>query len=130
MRVSTNFSRSEFSCKCGCGFEAVDIVLVNVLEKVRKYMCMNFGECFIDITSGNRCSEHNKKVGGAENSKHISGIAVDFKVFKKDTYEQIPEKIVYNYLEIHYPNTFGIGRYSNRTHLDVREERARWDYRK
>lgn len=130
MRVSQNFTRKEFSCKCGCNFNTADILLVNVLEKLRKYLNHNFGECYIEITSGNRCESHNKAIGGASQSKHVKGIAADIKAYKKDTHKQIHEKYIYNWLEIHYPNSFGIGRYDTWTHVDMRPTRARWDNRK
>ena len=33
--VSKNFSRSEFACKCGCGFDAVDVDLLAGLQALR-----------------------------------------------------------------------------------------------
>ena len=51
--VSDNFSRSEFACKCGCGFNSVDVALLDALEQVRE----KFGP--VSITSGNRCPKHN-----------------------------------------------------------------------
>ena len=33
--ISENFSREEFACKCGCGFNTADKELVHILEKVR-----------------------------------------------------------------------------------------------
>lgn len=118
MRVSNNFRRYEFECQCGCGFSTVDIELVGVLEKVRE----NFENPII-ITSGNRCLTHNQNVGGSVNSQHTKGIAVDFKVQNCDQDE------VADYLEENYPDSFGIGRYNGRTHLDVRANKARWDKR-
>ncbi len=38
----------------------------------------------VEITSGYRTVEENKAVGGAENSKHKTGRALDFKIFKHD----------------------------------------------
>lgn len=118
MKISQNFKREEFSCQCGCGFSSVDIELVGVLEKVRTHF-----ENPIVITSGNRCETHNTKVGGAKTSQHTKGMAVDFKVLNCDQDE------VADYLEVNYPDRYGIGRYEGRTHLDVRASKARWDKR-
>jgi len=117
-QISKHFKRHEFSCSCGCGFDVVDVELVGVLEKVREHF-----DNPIVITGPNRCAIHNQKVGGAVNSKHTLGIAVDFKVLDSSQDE------VADYLESNYPNKYGIGRYNGRTHLDVRENKARWDKR-
>jgi uncharacterized protein YcbK (DUF882 family) len=122
--VSKNFVRKEFTCKCGCGFECVDKELVEILERVREY----FVESWVVITSGNRCQSYNKKIGGAKNSKHISGIACDFQVFikHKDQKILVSPIHVFAYLEKLSNEKWGIGRYSNRIHLDMREKKARW----
>lgn len=118
MRVSKYFKRKEFECSCGCGFDVVDTELLKVLEKVRIHFAKP-----ITITSGNRCVAHNRKIGGASKSKHIFGTACDFKV------KNVHADIVADYLEEEYPDTFGIGRYKGRTHLDIRKSKARWDKR-
>lgn len=120
MRVSNNFLRSEFACKCGCGFDAVDITLNEVLEDVRKH----FGGNSIKITSGNRCPKYNATIPGASSkSQHTKGMAADFRV------KNVHEDRVADYLEEKYPDWFGIGRYEGRTHIDVRSTPARWDNR-
>lgn len=115
MTISTYFKRSEFSCKCGCGFDAVDIELLGVLEDVREH----FGKPLV-ITSGNRCEAHNMAIGGADESKHIKGIAADIKVVETEP------SAVYDYLESRYPDTYGMGLYKSWVHIDVRRGRARW----
>ena len=113
--VSDYFSRSEFSCKCGCDTSGVDVELLNVLEDLRIYF-----DSPVEITSGNRCIEHNKKIGGSKRSKHTKGIAADVKV------KGIPSKEVYTYLDSIYPDTYGIGLYNSWVHIDMRDRRARW----
>jgi uncharacterized protein YcbK (DUF882 family) len=117
-QINDFFHRDEFECKCGCGFDAVDIELLVVLSDVR----LHFNTPVI-ITGGNRCKKHNKREGGAKRSQHIFAKACDFKVV------DINPNLVYEYLEEKYPNKFGIGRYSGRTHIDVRLNRTRWDNR-
>ena len=117
--VSEHFSRHEFACKCGCGFDAVDVELLAILESARKF----FGDHQVIITSGNRCEAWNSQTpGAASDSKHTKGIAADFRVgvFHADK--------VADYLEKYHPNC-GIGRYKGRTHVDVRGYAARWDNR-
>lgn len=119
--ISEHFDRSEFECKDNCGFVAVDIELISVLEDLRSY----FGGP-ITITSGCRCQKHNTEIpGAAPNSMHTKGIAVDFKT-KNSAKRQVHSRYIYDYLDRKYPNKYGIGLYNNRIHLDVRSDRARW----
>lgn len=111
------FKRSEISCKCGCGFNSFDAELLTVLEDVREYF-----DKPVTITSGNRCEQHNNKVGGSKGSKHKLGTAADILV--KGTH---PSR-VYEYLNDKYPDTYGIGDSTIFTHIDVRETAARWKY--
>lgn len=67
-----HFNPSEFTCKCGCGLNNINDELVNMLDNARELA----GVSFI-VTSGCRCGEHNKKVGGKPDSSHLSGLAVD-----------------------------------------------------
>ena len=73
------------------------------------------------VTSGYRCPAHNKTIGGAPNSLHLSGMAADVKVegvssFKiAELAEMIPA----------FENG-GIGIYKRHTHLDIRGREARW----
>ena len=114
--ISKHFSRCEFSCKCGCGFTTVDVELLKVIEELRVYF-----QNRITITSGCRCSSHNIRSGGSKNSKHMEGIAADFKI------ERVHSDAVYYYLIKQYKNKYGIGRYKGRTHLDIRSNATRWD---
>lgn len=114
--LTENFSRYEFSCSCGCGFDTVDFMLVNVLQDIRSHF-----NAQVIITSGNRCIAKNIITkGAARDSQHIHAKASDIQV--KGVF---PEE-VYNYLDKKYPLTFGIGLYSNRVHVDVRDKKARW----
>ena len=74
------FRKEEFRCKCGgkyCGgFPAqVDPVLLSLADRVREH----FGAAAI-VSSGLRCPVHNKNVGGASASRHMSGKAMDFRI--------------------------------------------------
>ena len=115
-KVSENFSRHEFACKCGCGFSTVDVELVRVLEAVRA----RFNQP-VTINSACRCSEHNESVGGSYGSKHKQGVAADIRV------KGIHPGDVYEFLDNHMPNTYGIGKYCSFTHIDVRSKKARWE---
>jgi uncharacterized protein YcbK (DUF882 family) len=73
--LSEHFSRVEFSCRCGCGFDAVAPGLVDLLERTRSI----FGRRMV-ITSGCRCAAHNRAVGGSQQSQHLAGRAADIHV--------------------------------------------------
>jgi len=70
--LTTNFSRREFQCKCGCGFDDISPALVEGLQQLRD-LC---GQP-ITVTSACRCPEHNRRVGGADKSLHLEGQAAD-----------------------------------------------------
>ena len=61
-------SRNELKCHCGCGANRMDIRLVKILDDIRKY----YNKPII-LTSPVRCINHNKTVGGTNNSWHIGG---------------------------------------------------------
>ena len=115
MKLSANFHREEFSCKCGCGQDTVDAALIRILEIVRAHF-----DSPITITSGNRCVLHNKAIGGASDSSHLIGKAADFKVKNVSSIE------VYNFINLHAPNDYGLGQYSSWVHVDSRDVMARW----
>lgn len=74
------FKREEFECHCDgkyCDGYPVEMkhVLISVADRVREY----FGKPCI-VSSGARCTQHNKNVGGVSNSKHLFGKAMDFTV--------------------------------------------------
>lgn len=115
-QLSPHFKRKEFACKCGCGFADVDIRLVEALEKLRTIL----GNKPILITSGCRCQAHNRKIGGASNSYHVQGKAVDIKASSVtvDSLHAAAEKIS------EFANG-GIGRYKAHIHVDIGPKR-RW----
>ena len=116
MKVSPNFQRREFSCHCGCGFEAVDVELIKILEELRLFF-----DRPVHINSGCRCEKWNKRVGGKKSSYHTKGMAADIRV------EYTPSHLVQDYLFDNYPNKYGIGSYKTFTHIDVRRKKARWE---
>lgn len=129
--LTNNLSRSEFDCECGCGFDTVDIKLVDVLQNlVWHFSVVYSAPVSIRITGPNRCPTHNVKIGGAADSQHQYGRAADFKLFNRNTGDQIDPDEVADYLEKEYRGKYGVGRYSNRVHFDTRTNGpARWDAR-
>lgn len=114
-KISPHFRRAEFACKCGCGFDTADVDTLAVLDAVRAH----FGKPVI-ITSGCRCAEHNRRVGGAPGSQHVLGRAADIRVVG------VEPDAVYDWLAVNFPAA-SLGRYSTFTHVDTRTGGpARW----
>jgi len=72
VQITENFHSDEFKCKCGCGLSDIDTSLIFALQKVRDEVATP-----MLCASGLRCKTWNKAVGGAENSSHQWGKAVD-----------------------------------------------------
>ena len=53
----------------------INLLVDNVLDPIRDKFCTP-----VIITSGYRCPQVNKLVGGANNSQHMSGCAADFHI--------------------------------------------------
>jgi uncharacterized protein YcbK (DUF882 family) len=85
-------------------------------------------DVYISITGPNRCKQHNKAVGGAPESQHIYGRAVDHKIIIKESGEHVSPMDVYDYYDSHHKDKYGVGLYTNRVHIDTRSGlAARWD---
>jgi uncharacterized protein YcbK (DUF882 family) len=110
---SEHFSRAEFACRCGCGFDTVDYELLRVLEYIREH----FGKA-VTVNSGCRCPEHNLAVGGGANSQHLLGRAADIVV------DGIAHELVHELAE--QIEVGGLGAYDTFTHIDTRVGYARW----
>ena len=80
--LSPHFDKIEFTCKCGKLHEYnIAPELIDKLEKLYDLMDANA----IIITSGYRCPEYSKSVGGYFNDAHTKGIATDIMVQRKAT---------------------------------------------
>lgn len=113
INVSKNFKLREFQCKDGSQLVKLDSELLDRLQKLRDRINRP-----IIITSGYRTVSHNKKVGGASNSQHLYGKAVDIVV------NGMSPKTLANHAEM--VGFKGIGIYKTFVHVDVRKNVARW----
>ena len=108
-----HFKRAEFACKCGkyCDGYPTEMkqIVVNVADRIREH----FGKPVI-VSSGVRCTQHNKNVGGVSNSRHLYGKAMDICV------QGVPSSTLLAYIkqqpEIAY--TYAID--SNYCHMDIK----------
>ena len=110
---SKHFTRAEFACNCGCGFDTVDFELVQTLEKIREHFDQP-----VTITSGCRCATYNKAIGGEPGSQHMRGRAADIQV------KNIPPALVHELAEL--LGVGGLGEYPTFTHIDTRHGKSRW----
>lgn len=72
----------------------------NVLQPLRDYL-----GCPVIVTSGFRCAELNKKIGGKPNSHHLMGYAADFVVPQrnlKDVFNWMKSNLPYDQLLFEY----------------------------
>ena len=109
-----NFTRDEFICPCGCGFDDIDPLLVSTLQRLRDEV-----QRPVIVNSGCRCKSHNSAVKGAPNSQHMRGKAADIRIDGM-TSQQIVDILRRLYLdgEIYVGYVYAIN--GNSIHVDVR----------
>lgn len=111
--ISDHFKAEEFQCKDKTEGLLISTRLLQTLEKIRNHF-----NAPVIINSGYRTPSWNVKVNGAPNSYHCKGMAADI-VVKGHSSKEVAE----------YANSImeigGVIRYTNFTHIDVREERYR-----
>lgn len=117
MSLSANFKVKEFMCHDYCDKVLIDIDLVSKLQDLRDYLGKP-----VTITSGYRTERYNKQCGGADNSYHLKGQAVDI-------YCTGVKPIVIA-LWAEFNGLGGIGVYLDRSqefvHIDTRQNKYRW----
>lgn len=109
-----HFQEFEFECSC-CRKTKPNSELMAVLELVR----IHFNSP-VKINSSYRCEAHNADVGGAKNSQHKLGTAADIVV------QGVDPLVVHQFINSIFPNSYGLGKYNTFTHIDVRQNKARW----
>ncbi len=67
-----HFKVSEFTCKCGCGYNVIDQRVIDMAETIRQELGVP-----VRVNSGCRCEKHNRAVGGTKGSFHMKGKAAD-----------------------------------------------------
>lgn len=131
MKLTKNFSLSEFNCKCGdCTIPSDVLFNIKIVAKnlqiLRDYVGVP-----VRINSAYRCKEHNKAVGGSSRSQHILGKAADITIdgVTADEVYYIVRKLRRNPM-LEGVIFQGLGRYNTFTHVDIRDSYTTWDYRK
>ena len=70
--LTKDFSRHEFACKCGCGFDRIDPRVVDMCQAIRDELGAP-----IRINSACRCEKRNVVARGVKGSYHMRGLAAD-----------------------------------------------------
>lgn len=124
--ISKNFSYQEFECKCGrCGGWGAPALIAKTTSNLQQLVLTilqplrdKINES-ISVTSGFRCVEHNKAVGGVVGSLHLTGAAADI-VTRSHT------PIMLAKMAETIDAVGGIGIYPSWVHLDTGPKNRRW----
>ena len=127
MKLTCNFSMSEFECNCGC--KMPEDVKSNIIELADNLQVLrDFLNMPIKITNAYRCESKNKSVNGVKNSQHLLGKAADIQISNLS-----PKKVAEAISFLMENNSFkmgGLGLYNTFTHVDIRGKMARWGFKK
>lgn len=120
-KLTEHFAARELACRhCGrIPSLAVMQETAEWLERVREQL----GGYPMHVTSGCRCRVHNRAVGGATNSQHIYGMAVDF-VLRGLSIPETQERGERLWVE---GLIRGLGTYRSWTHADRGPAGRRWE---
>jgi uncharacterized protein YcbK (DUF882 family) len=123
MRITENFSLSEFDCKDGS--ELPTALLPNVLDLADNLQVLrDYLGVPISINSAYRSLEHNRKIKGSTKSQHLLAKAADIVVESK-TPDEVANIIKYLISEGKMVQG-GLKAYDTFTHYDIRGYKARW----
>lgn len=123
--ITLNISRHELRCRCGnCNYEFADFETIEAIQAA----CDHFAskrclfKSVLNITGPARCPAHNASVGGARDSYHMNGGAIDHNI------AGVSQKDLAAFYDQMAPEKFGIGIYTKKgfVHLDARPIAARW----
>jgi uncharacterized protein YcbK (DUF882 family) len=118
---SLHVSWEELACKDGTAYPLPFRADGRVIELVHMFECIRaIWNKPLTINSAYRTLMYNQKVGGAKNSQHLLGKALDLQPPK-----DIPIELFHATIR-HYAEPFGIkglGRYKTFIHVDIRDSK-------
>lgn len=116
-QLSAHFNVQEFKCQCGKSHDIlIDSGLIDKLEAL--YTALNCSK--IIVTSGYRCSEHDKAVGGTGGGQHTKGTAADVCCYGQDGQPISSKTVCCKAQDLGFGGIANITSSYQYTHLDVR----------
>ncbi|MFR6400001.1 GH25 family lysozyme [Ruminococcus sp.] len=116
-QLSPHFNVREFRCSCGKSHETLlASELVDKLEAL--YTTLNCSK--IIVTSGYRCPEHDKAVGGTSSGQHTKGTAADVCCYGQDGQPISSKTVCCKAQDLGFTGIANITSSYQYTHLDVR----------
>lgn len=115
--LSKHFTAKEFQCKDGSEYLLICRELITILETIREHF-----NAPVKINSGYRTPSWNIRINGAPNSMHCNGMAADI-VVKGHSSKEVAKYA--SELMDTLESKGGVIRYTNFTHIDVREKKYR-----
>lgn len=121
-QLSPHFNVQEFKCKCGKEHEILlSTELVDKLEKL--YSALNCSK--IIVTSGYRCTNHDRNVGGNGTGQHTKGNAADICCYGQDEQPISSKTVCCKAQDIGFGGIANINEKYIYTHVDVRTD-SKW----
>lgn len=121
-QLSPHFNVPEFKCKCGKEHEIlISTKLVDKLEKL--YSALNCSK--IIVTSGYRCTAHDKNAGGSGSGQHTKGNAADICCYGQDGQPISSKTVCCKAQDIGFGGIANITAEYKYTHVDVRTN-SKW----
>ena len=116
-QLSPHFNAREFRCSCGKSHETLlASELVDKLEAL--YTALNCSK--IIVTSGYRCPDHDKAVGGTSSGQHTKGTAADVCCYGQDGQPISSKTVCCKAQDLGFGGIANITAAYQYTHLDVR----------
>lgn len=104
-----HFKLGEFQCPC-CGLNNISPEVLSKIERIRVLMGIP-----LRINSGTRCPKHNESIGGAKNSYHLKGEAIDVSMTGMDPDQR------HKFIHLMHQEFHGLGLGKTFVHGDIRE---------
>lgn len=123
MKLTENFSISEFRCKDGTDVPPELVDNVKTLAKNLQIIRQKIGKP-LRVISGYRSPAYNKKCGGTKKSQHMQAKAADLRVSGMSSDEL--HEIIVGLIDDEKIMQGGVGKYPLFVHYDVRGRKARW----
>lgn len=115
MYITKHFHIDEIKCRCGCELADIDPEFMSRVQLLR-----DIYKKPMRVNSAVRCVEHNRKVGGARGSYHISDKASGRVCRAVDIH--IEDSVMrHKFIRIALGLFHGVGIYHNFVHVDGRE---------